>query len=185
MLEGIRFLVNSTKNREEIKKDYEQTLEQLGFDIPQDHFIPGEDKENIIAFIEGKKAKQLPKMNLVLNINYYYTHGTVPMPIMIQLLGTLLDNAIDTKTTKPVLVDMAVTSAILEISVSNASEKKSPTEISRMFKEGVTTKEGVRGFGLANLKQTVEQYRGEVVVSCVYNEAYKSYYLTFKVLIKS
>ena len=185
ILEGVEFLLNSTKSREEMKKDYEETLRHLGFEIPESSFVPGEDQKNIINFINKKQVKRKVKAPLLHDIRYYYTHDKVPLPIMIQMLGTLLDNAIETKTKKPILIKMIVRSAVLEISVSNASEKKTPTEIAYMFNEGITTKEGVRGFGLANLKHTVESYGGEIITSCIYNDLHKDYYLTFKIVIKS
>ena len=102
---------------------------------------------------------------------------------MVQMLGTLLDNAFDTKTKKPILVDIAVAEPYLEMTVSNASNRKTITEIDMMFGKKFSTKKGDRGYGLPKLLKDVKSYGGEIIPYCEYQKEHQSHYLTFSILV--
>jgi len=184
LLEGLDYLVKTINDPEEIQRHYVDTLKRIEFEIPENDFQPDNHEANIIEFIDNKRISRQAKMQIVKNIKFYWRNRNVSLPMMIYMLGTLLDNAFDTKTKKPLFVDIVVAAHKLEIAVSNASDKKSPIEIAQMFDEGATTKKGNHGYGLPNLSRIVKSYNGDIAVNCDYRKEYKCHYLTLTVRIK-
>jgi len=184
LLEGVDYLVKTIDDSKEIQEHYVDTLKRIEFEIPQNDFQPDNHETNINKFIDNKKIAKQAKMPIVKNIKFYWKNRKVSLPIMIHMLDTLLNNAFDTKTKKPLFINVMVAAHTLEITVANASDKKSPIEIGQMFDEGATTKKGNRGYGLPNLSRIVKSYGGDIAVSCEYKPEYKSYYLAMTIRIK-
>jgi hypothetical protein len=182
--EGVDYLLKTENNLQKIQKQYADTLEKIEFEIPESNFKPGQHKENIIEFIENKKTEQNAKMRIVKNINYHWENRTVSSPMIIYMLGTLLNNAFETKRKKPLFVDISVAGHVVEITVSNASDNKSFIEIAQMFDTGSSSKKGNRGYGLPNLLKIVNSYNGDIAINCDYKPEYKSHYLTLTIRIK-
>jgi len=179
LLEGIEYLLKTEQDRIEVYNHYDKTLKNNGFIIPKNTaYKPGKYKENLIEFINHKKVKHQSKAKCVTDIKFYYQHHKVPIPVMIQMLGTLLDNAFETKTKKPIFINMTIVGSQLEIKVSNASDNKSPIEIDYMFSEGYSKKTGEHGYGLSSLAKMVKDYDGIIIANCDYNKIYNCHYLT-------
>jgi sensor histidine kinase regulating citrate/malate metabolism len=171
---------------EELKKQFNKALEEVDIYIPKiENFETGKYKENIQKFIYNRQSFHKSKTKLILDIKWYGKHANVPIATMMKMLGTLLDNAMATKTKKPIFVRMTVVNSILEITVENESDDKSPIEIDDMFNEGYSTKKGSRGYGLPNLAKSVKNYHGDIITSCEYRNEYKAYYLSLTVEIKA
>ncbi len=88
---------------------------------------------------------------------------------MIEIVGTLIDNAIEASTLEhneiKLVVDSTETKMILE--VWNQSNRYTLEELGQFFKKGYSTKnvEGRRGLGLYNAKVLTERYLGDLTVS--------------------
>ena len=184
LLEGLDYLIKTVEDTQEMQEYYADTLKRIEFELPESHFKPEEHAANIDEFIENKKISRQAKMEVVKEIDFYWKNRMVAPSMMIYMLGTLLDNAFDTNTEKPLLVKIWVAAHAFEITVANASDRKSPMEINEMFKEGVSSKKGDHGYGLPNLSRIVKSYNGKLYVGCDYDEAYKSHYLTMTISIK-
>ena len=182
--EGLDYLLKTEDDLHKIQRHYTDTLKRIEFEIPESNFQTGKHRENIIEFIESKKASRKAKMDIVKEVKFYFENRIVSLSMMIYMLGTLLNNAFDTKTKKPLFVDVKIAAHSLEITVSNASDNKSYIEIAQMFEDGSSSKKGNRGYGLPNLSRVVKSYGGDIAVSCDYKEEYKSYYLTMMIRIK-
>jgi len=184
LLEGLNFLLRTEGNLEEAKKHYAKMLTEIGLNIPEKKpFEPGKYEKNLLTFIENKKQKYQSKAEIIANIKYYATHEEVSIPTMVQMLGTLLDNAFDTKTKKPIFIDMTVAGGYLEITVANASDRKTMMEIDLMFGKKYSTKKGDHGYGLPKLLKSVKSYGGKMNAHCDYQAEHKSYYLTISIKI--
>jgi len=180
LLEGVQYLLKTEENQLEVYQHYDEALERNGFDISKhEAYRLGEYKDNIIELIRNKKSQHKSKAEVNTNIQFAYRHNKVSMPVMIQMLTILTDNAFETKTKKPIFVDMLIVGSRLTITVSNASDYKSPIEIDSMFSEGATAKKkGAHGYGLPSLAKIVKSYDGDITAKCVYSEDYKTHYLT-------
>ena len=184
LLTGLGFLLKTEKNLEKADQHYTQALERIGFDLPEmKSFKAGKYEDNLLALIEHLKQKHKSKAEMIPNIKYYKSHGKVPIPIMVQMLGTLLDNTFETKTKKPIFVNITVTGTKLEITTTNESDRKTPNEINLMFGRKHSTKKGDRGYGLPKLLKLVKSYGGDMDAHCGYQQAYNSYYLTITIKI--
>lgn len=185
LLEGIEYLLKTENNNEEIYVHYNQTLKNNGFEI-SDYKVyqSGEYKENLIRFIQSKKTQYNSKAALNMDIKFFYHHHRVPTPMVIQILGILLDNTFETKPKKPVFIEVFVAASQLSIRIANASDNKSPAEIDEMFSEGTSSKKGMRGYGLASLVNIVKLFSGTLIAECDYNETYKSHYLNLTLEFK-
>ena len=186
LLTGLCFLLKTEKNLEKADQHYTETLEKIGFTIPEmNSFSVGKYEDNLLALIEHLKQKHKSKAEIVTNIKHYESHEKVPIPIMIQMLGTLLDNTFETKTKKPIFINITVTGTQLEITTINESDRKTPTEIDLMFGRKYSTKKGDRGYGLPKLLKLVKSYGGNIDAHCSYQHARKSHYLTISVKIEN
>lgn len=182
--EGLDYLLKTEKNMQKIQQYYTSTLKKIGFKMPETHFQSEKEEENLIEFIESKKINQGAKMEIVKNIKFYWENRVVEPNMMIYMLSTLLNNAFDTKTKKPLFVEMRVAAHELEITVSNESANKEFIEIEEMFYAGSSAKKGNHGYGLPNLLALVKSYGGTIAVHCDYKPEYKSHYLNITINIK-
>lgn len=100
------------------------------------------------------------------NISEHSKHF-IPEYRLIEMLGILIDNAIEAvsdKLQKQVYVEIIETQEEIDICVKNRSEYISQSDILKFVKRGYSTKGEDRGFGLATLVSLVEQYEGELLL---------------------
>ena len=181
-LKGIEYVLKTEGEQEKLYEHFEKSIKANGFNIPQNKsYEIGKHKENILEFINHESLQRKSQAELITNVIFTRYNNKVPMPVVAQMLGILLDNAFDTKTKKPILINIKVTKPKVEIMISNESDNKSPVEIDQMFGDAYSTKKGKQGYSLSALTQIVERYDGAIIADCDYNEMYKSHYLTFKI----
>ncbi|MFA9464518.1 MAG: sensor histidine kinase [Velocimicrobium sp.] len=86
---------------------------------------------------------------------------------MIEVVGTLIDNAIEACTDENNEIKMVVgsTNDKLVFELWNMHPAISLEEIGHFFEKGYSTKKGNRGLGLYNAKRITEQCQGELTVS--------------------
>jgi len=151
------------------------TVTEVGFDL---------DVENSFKTLMLKTISSIQKENsshikIEHDIEYESDHPKVTDTITAYLLGTLLENAIQTMTHKPIYIDILFSSYTVIIKVSNESKHREQKYLDEMFKRGRSSKAKVgRGFGLAKLKQVVKKYNGKVSVSQVYKSKENANYLS-------
>lgn len=95
--------------------------------------------------------------------------STVPQHKVIEILGILLDNAVEYLkegdfADKQVRLNLIKEESKLTVEVSNTSLYQSFQDIDSMFKLGYSTKGEGRGIGLASLKTIVKEYNGKLSV---------------------
>ena len=148
-----------------------------------DCFQLGKTAENIIAFIDVKQNNVNSEIKHY--IRYRQDHPRIGIDIIIKLLSILLDNAIESETSRPIVVDLGVNESHVQLSVRNEFKLKDPEGISRILTiDGYTTKKiNQRGYGLTNLHMKLKQIGGELTTSYNYNPDGKAYYLSMMVNI--
>lgn len=110
----------------------------------------------------------------------------IPLHEIIEILGILLDNAIEYLQTEEVNCNAVYArlyndNGVLHINTSNVSRYYSYEEISRLFELGYSDKGLDRGVGLYSLKNIVDKYKGELMVENI--ERDNENYLEFKIKI--
>ena len=95
-------------------------------------------------------------------------------------MGILLDNAVESGTDKPIIIDLDVGMGHIHLYVRNEFQLTDPEAIERIFTgDGYTTKKAHgRGYGMSNLYREVTKHGGKIVDSYDYREVGKTYYLT-------
>jgi len=135
--------------------------------------------QQIMRFIQLKKAQRGVDIELVHDIGYYNNHNKVELQQLMQWLGTLLDNAFDaTDENNPIYIRLVVTSKRISLSVANVYLGERNQDFNVMFEKGYSTKSEGRGLGLYHLQQTISKLGGRVTCFEEYQEVHDCYYLT-------
>ena len=130
--------------------------------------------------INSLKLNHESTVEVKTSIKFFEPHKNVCAMTISYMLGTLLENAIETGTEYPIVVDILTTEHVLFIKVANEAESKSPQELYSMLSKGYSTKEKVgRGFGLAKLKKLVENYQGNIIITQELHPLVEANYITF------
>lgn len=195
LLWGIHMSAHSTTDIDEIRNSLDECIELLELkNSVLSSFQIAQEKENILHFIEQKKEEKGSNLELVTDITYIDGHEKLPLSMVIYMLGTVLDNAIEYVVqnqikNKPILVKLLVMDDIVEIHVSNPYEKEASIEFQKAFDKGHSTKlshrQGTdgRGYGLFNLKSIVKKYGGIIYYASENHTEYNYTYLTISIEI--
>jgi len=162
--------------KEELDTNFNNHFELDGFQL-------GKTLENINAFIDRKQCDITTEIKH--DIRYRQDHSRVGIEAIVKLLSILLDNAIESKTNRPIVVDLGVNESHVQLSVKNEFKLEDPEGINRILMiDGYTTKKvNQRGYGLTNLHLELKKLGGELTTSYNYNQDGKAYYLNMMINI--
>jgi len=170
---------------EELKEMIEATIDLMGIKVAEpikkiDEDEPVDFEAFIKTNIESLKLNLASDTEVHTNIQYFDPHKLVSAMNINYMLGILLENALETRTTYPIIVDILSTSNILFIKVSNETPMNTPQNLENMLAKGYSTKGKIgRGFGLPKLKKLVEKHDGTITVSQEVNVAEQVNYISF------
>ena len=155
------------------------------FKLQTNNFQLGKLAENIITFIDNKQKLYDQQVEIQYDIDYDSDHPNVNIITIIKMLSILLDNAIETGTAKPIIVELTVTMSYMQLSVRNEFDTTDSEEISRIFTiDGYTTKKtDQRGYGLTNLYHDVKNIGGKIMAMCDHSSVGKAQYLNITITI--
>lgn len=155
------------------------------FTLHVKHFQFGKTKENIIQFIKNKRALHNTNVEVRYEIFYSSEHEMMMTENVIKMLSILLDNAFETGTTKPIIVELSVTKSYIQLTVGNEFTSPDSEELSRIFTvDGYTTKKiNERGYGLTNLHNNLVQVGGKLMTNYQYDSMSNTPYLNITVKI--
>ena len=125
------------------------------------------DSKVLCGMLFGKvKQAQLHHIQLQISIAGSFLHRSLSESDWIDLLGILLDNALEAASANDlVFLRAAEEEGALCLLVSNPCPPMSWTEMAQMFRRGWSTKsEQGRGYGLFNVRRMVEQHGGKIIV---------------------
>lgn len=142
----------------------------------------------ILAGFIYSKHKQANEKNLILDIDIdnYFIETKVQDQQLIEIMGTLLDNAFDASgDNNNIKLNINSEDNKLLIEVKNKSPYLDSKTIKRIFNKGFSTKKSdhkkIRGYGLYNLKNIIDNYNGKIYV---YNEKdNNNNWVVFKVIV--
>jgi len=171
------------QNIDELKEMIDSTIELMDIKTVKLD-AQSENPENFEAFINSSinslKLNHNSTVEINTSIQYFESHKNVSAMTISYMLGTLLENAIETGTVYPIIVDILATEHVLFIKVANEAKTKSPQELYSMLTKGYSTKEKVgRGFGLSKLKKLVEKYQGNIIITQEINPDIQVNYIIF------
>lgn len=144
----------------------------------------GHTEENIHAFIDNKLEQKESTMSWHTHVQCKESHQTVPFNEMLTMIGSLIDNAIESGRSEYLAtLEVHCSQDLLFIRQTNATvERINNKQIKKMLTKGNSTKaHDGRGYGLTNLIERIESYRGQINIESVFNEHEYSYYLEFTI----
>lgn len=141
----------------------------------------------IIGFVYSKQAEAKTKeIEIEQHIKIPSKELFLPEYELVDMIGILVDNAIEALLNSPVL-ERKIYLALSEnedsiiLTVANVSKQYDEDITVHFFESGYSSKGKDRGIGLAKLKRLVEKWNGTITVS---NELFKGInYLTFEIYI--
>lgn len=126
------------------------------------------DSKIIAGMLYGKrKQADFLHRKVLVELQIQFKKSILPETEWIEILGILLDNAIEASTRGDTIYIKACThEKFIELTVSNPFPPMSNTEFMKLFGKGVTTKKTdkeTHGFGLFNVLTMIEHYRGKII----------------------
>lgn len=156
------------------RKEYEEVsiyLKELNIELQSQQALLQLNHTSLAALLQAKK--EIAQVhNVTMKIDAY-----TAIPIMeiksyelVQILGNLLDNAIEEEIQVPadrrmihVTIDQML-NCLLVCHIHNPNSWIEANNIEKIFQEGYTTKECHKGIGLQTVKRIVETYEGHIEV---------------------
>lgn len=168
---------------EELVKAQEEYCQLL---LKENHFNKLLAKGNpvIIGFLYGKFLEIEKKgIEITYSINFDEFNINVPIYRIVEVLGNLLDNAIEAldkeKEGKKIYIAIEEESKDFSIVIRNKSTFIDYNEISDFFTKGYSKKGSSRGLGLYNVKKICEEYG--MSICCENEEINNENWLCFKI----
>jgi sensor histidine kinase regulating citrate/malate metabolism len=138
--------------------------------------------DKILAGFLYSKIVAAPKyLDVNLQVRDFEIISTVPEHDIIEIIGTLVDNAYEASTEEMNHIEMILDSEDNKIyfEVRNQVKDMNFSKMSMFFKKGYSTKGSKRGLGLHNAKRIANKYGGDLTVELM--ELYDKDYISFKV----
>ncbi len=154
------------KTYEELVEAQKKYCEEI---INENHYNKLLSKGNpvILGFLYGKFLEiEKRKIKVLYKISIGNLDSRVPIYKMVELLGNLINNAIEAaeeKGTKEIRVVVLEEKDKIQIEVSNESEVINYKKIQEFFKKGYSEKGRNRGYGLYNVKKICEEYNIDII----------------------
>lgn len=140
------------------------------YELPTDAIVLEEPA--VVALLYEKINEAIEKGIQVQTIfSCSMRHKSISDIIWVQILGTLLDNAIEAQENfegdKKMWIEIQESKDIsgkISVYIANACKKKSQHELEHLFELGYSTKGEGRGVGLYDVKMLVHKNKGEIIV---------------------
>jgi len=169
---------------QELQDMIQATIELMGVKVAKPTPKLEENELDFEAFInthiESLKLNYQASAEIRTNIRYFEAHKKINAMNINYMISTLLENAFETETTHPIMIDILSSENILLIKVANETSEKTPQALENMLIKGYSTKGTVgRGFGLLKLKKLVEKQGGTMTISQEINTYEQVNYISF------
>ena len=139
--------------------------------------------KRIYDFMLTKVESNEKEVEISSDITYFRDHQTVGLPLILQWLGTLLDNTLEATDDNPIHILVMVTADLLNIRFENAYTGDDAQQISIIVEEGYSTKGEGRGIGLYNLNQQVIEAGGKLYLEVYHDTRYECPYIRAEIIL--
>ena len=156
-LKGLTYTASDLQDLKERQENYISSIQDAG---SFDRLLGAAIDPLMKGFLYSKLLEAKDK-NIIVEYSIMYIDKTNHIPIseQIELLGVLLDNAIEALEKRgcgKLIVDiMANDSDVVCIAISNSSDRLKNSEIEQMLHDGYSTKGKARGVGLSRVREIV------------------------------
>lgn len=168
-INAIRGMLYTTENFNELKAEEEEYLKNIVSEIQEVPLITMIENPLISGFMSVKIREAESKG---IEVSHYCRFPDIdikiPEYVLIEMMGILLDNAIEETEKlahKKIKIHMTLINNIFNFSVVNTCKSENIQNISRFFERGYSSKGNNRGLGLTKIKRLVQKYKGDIWVS--------------------
>ncbi|MDY6328782.1 MAG: GHKL domain-containing protein [Lachnospiraceae bacterium] len=167
-LNALNSLALTCDNPDELKAEILKNISVLSNENTP-YFLLDFNLKLIAGFIYTEHLKAVAKqINISYNIHNFNIITIVPEYVLVELLGILIDNAIENSYTNDIIyIDINCSNNKLNFSISNPGPTVTPEIVKNFFKKGYTTKNidvNSHGYGLFNLKNALDEYNGTITL---------------------
>ena len=190
--EAYEGLIQSIRERQHDFKNHLNALEGMIYSIDNYDELVGEQKkylQSIMGELEPARLLTLVENPLIAGFLNYKVSKAQEMGIttryhcvlqkrdmgipefkLIEMMGILLDNAIEELSSESIadrvlVIELMVEDNIMKFAVSNSYENNNNLDVSKIFENGYSSKGNGRGIGLSKLKHIMKDNNGEIAVS--------------------
>lgn len=156
---GIYLSANYNSDLSKIRGEINDYIVGLGIEIDENKLVVSDVySDSIKNFIQAKENDSEKK--IILEINYFQDNKLIPISSIIQILGILIDNAIEATSADNIKVHLLCTEYNLIIEVLN--EYEGVIDLTKLISKKNAISSKKRGYGLQNLKRIVKKYKGKI-----------------------
>lgn len=176
-LQALYGMSMSCENIEELRDEQKKYLDELLEDKHSYNLLRERASSILTAFLYIKLREVEEKgINIYYTININRLEKVIPFPDIVELVGNLLDNAVEaTVNNSNKMINFEIEERDNDVSfiLTNPYDWVEGESFNKFMVDGKTTKRNGHGFGLTNINKVVERYRGVMQVQFEYNHDIK------------
>ena len=131
-----------------------------------------EIKDNLLSALVYGKMEVARLNNIHLSVKYLNGYEGYPLKgyELVEVLGNLLDNSLEAilnsgeTDDRKVILTIGTEEGKKVLQVENTGEKIESNDLDKIFDKGFSTKGNSRGYGLYNVKKSIDKYGGKILL---------------------
>ena len=170
-LNALKGMIYSIDNYDELVLEQKKYLQSIMGELEPARLLTLVENPLIAGFLNYKVSKA-QEMGITTRYHCVLQKRDMGIPEfkLIEMMGILLDNAIEELSRESIIdrvlvVELMAEDNIMKFSVSNSYENNNDLDVSKIFENGYSSKGNGRGIGLSKLKHMMKDNNGEIAVS--------------------
>lgn len=170
-LNDLEGMIYSIDNYDELILEQKKYLQSIMGELEPARLLTLIENPLIAGFLNYKVSKA-QEMGITTRYHCVLQKRDMGIPEfkLIEMMGILLDNAIEELGSESIadrvlVIELMVEDNIMKFAVSNSYENNNNLDVSKIFENGYSSKGNGRGIGLSKLKHMMKDNNGEIAVS--------------------
>lgn len=170
-LNALEGMIYSIDNYDELVLEQKKYLQSIMGELEPARLLTLIENPLIAGFLNYKVSKA-QEMGITTRYHCVLQKRDMGIPEfkLIEMMGILLDNAIEELSSESIadrvlVIELMVEDNIMKFAVSNSYENNNNLDVSKIFENGYSSKGNGRGIGLSKLKHMMKDNNGEIAVS--------------------
>lgn len=170
-LNALEGMIYSIDNYDELVLEQKKYLQSIMGELEPARLLTLIENPLIAGFLNYKVSKA-QEMGITTRYHCVLQKRDMGIPEfkLIEMMGILLDNAIEELSSESIadrvlVIELMVEDNIMKFAVSNSYENNNNLDVLKIFENGYSSKGNGRGIGLSKLKHMMKDNNGEIAVS--------------------
>ena len=170
-LNALEGMIYSIDNYDELVLEQKKYLQSIMGELEPARLLTLVENPLIAGFLNYKVSKA-QEMGITTRYHCVLQKRDMGIPEfkLIEMMGILLDNAIEELSSESIadrvlVIELMVEDNIMKFAVSHSYENNNNLDVSKIFENGYSSKGNGRGIGLSKLKHMMKDNNGEIAVS--------------------